>query len=233
MFRATPLRPMCDGTVVSTPKDRQSAFSRIYDTAYWGAEHLSGMGSTVEATAPVRAVIERVVVEHDIRSVTDVACGDMVWMPLVLERLRERGHPVAFTGCDIVPSLIEQHTARFPALRFRQLDLVSEPIPPADLIICREVLQHLPVDDILEALANISASGARFLLTTIHLRRHGLRNRLNMKIGRCRDRNLLLPPFDLPNPLVIYPDTDGQRDKFIGLWALPFAGWSRGRRAQR
>jgi len=22
---------------------------------------------------------------------------------------------------------------------------------------------------------------------------------------------------------VIYPDTDGARDKFIGLWALPFA----------
>jgi hypothetical protein len=44
-----------------------------------------------------------------------------------------------------------------------------------------------------------------------------------MKTGRCRDRNLLLPPFNLPNPLVIYPDTDGARDKFIGLWALPFA----------
>ena len=52
----------------------------------------------------------------------------------------------------------------------------------------------------------------------------------NMKIGRCRDRNLLLPPFDLPNPLVIYPDTDGQRDKFIGLWALPFTDWRRGGR---
>lgn len=216
---------------MSTRKDRQSAFSRIYDTAYWGAEHLSGMGSTVEATAPVRAVIERVVREHDIRSMTDVACGDMVWMPLVLDRLRAAGHPVEFTGCDIVPSLVDQHALRFPDLRFQQLDFVSERIPPADLIICREALQHLPVEDILDALVNFSASGARLLLTTIHLRRHGLRNHLNMRIGRCRDRNLLLPPFDLPNPLALYPDTDdGQRDKFIGLWALPFAGWRRGER---
>lgn len=92
-------------------------------------------------------------------------------------------------------------------------------------------MQHLPVEDILDALVNFSASGARLLLTTIHLRRHGLRNHLNMRIGRCRDRNLLLPPFDLPNPLALYPDTDdGQRDKFIGLWALPFAGWRRGER---
>jgi 2-polyprenyl-3-methyl-5-hydroxy-6-metoxy-1,4-benzoquinol methylase len=215
---------------MSNRHDRQSAFSKIYDSAYWGAEHLSGMGSTVEATAPVRAVIERVVKEFGIRSVTDVACGDMAWMPIALDRLRDGGYPVDFTGCDIVPSLIEQHSARFPELRFQQLDFVSEPIPSADLIICREALQHLPVEDILGALENFSASGARFLLTTIHLRRYGIRNHLSMKIGRCRDRNLMLPPFDLPNPVVIYPDTDEQRDKFIGLWALPFAGWRRGKR---
>ena len=203
--------------------DRQTAFSEIYRTAYWGKEHLSGVGSTVSATAPVRAVIEKIVKEFGIRSMVDVACGDMVWMPLVLDNLRRSGHPIEFTGCDIVPSLIEQHSRAYPGERFEHRDFVAQPIPSGELIICREVLQHLNVRDIRSGLANISASGARLLLATTHLRRYGIRNHLNMKTGRCRDRNLLLPPFNLPNPLVIYPDTDGARDKFIGLWALPFA----------
>lgn len=88
-------------------RDRETAFSTIYRTAYWGKEHLSGVGSTVAATAPVRAVIEKTIKEFGIRSMVDVACGDMVWMPLVLDNLRRSGHPIEFTGCDIVPSLIE------------------------------------------------------------------------------------------------------------------------------
>lgn len=201
---------------------RQSAFERIYRTAYWGPEHLSGIGSTVAATGPVRAVIERVVKEHGIGSIVDVACGDMVWMPMVLDSLRRSGRQVAFTGCDIVPSLIERHAAEHPTERFMHLDLVKDKIPAGDLIVCREVLQHLPVRDIQAGLDNISASGSRYLLATTHLRRYGIRNHLSMKTGRCRDRNLLLPPFNLPNPLAIYPDTDTGRDKFIGLWSLPF-----------
>jgi hypothetical protein len=203
--------------------DRQSAFSEIYRTAYWGKEHLSGIGSSVSATAPMRAVIYKVVKEFGVRSMVDVACGDLVWMPLVLDSLRRSGHPIEFTGCDIVPSLIQQHTLAHPDERFQHLDFVAQPIPPGELIVCREVLQHLRVRDIVAGLANIAASGARLLLATTHLRRYGIRNHLNMKTGRCRDRNLLLPPFNLPNPLALYPDTDEPRDKFVGLWALPFA----------
>lgn len=207
---------------MSSQADRKSAFERIYDQGYWEPGHPSGHGSTLEATVLVRDVIEKVVLERQIRSLVDVACGDMAWMPDLLARLKRLASPVAYTGCDIVSSLVRSHQSRFPELTFCQLDFVVDQIPKAELIICREVLQHLPVSDIKKALQNFSSSGSKYLLATLHLRRYGLRNHLSMRPGRCRDRNLLLPPFSLPNPLVIYPEEFRAKDKFIGLWSLPF-----------
>jgi len=202
--------------------DRQLAFQKIYENAYWGAEHLSGSGSTLDSTKLVRSVIERVVIEYRVSSLVDVACGDMVWMPLVVEEVRRSGMALDYLGCDIVDSLIVQHRQTYPNLRFQHLDFVDGEIPKADLIICREALQHLPVRDIISALRNFSLSGAKYLLAMIHLRRTGIGNWLSGKTGRCRDRNLLLAPFNLPNPLCIFPEELGEKDKFIALWQLPF-----------
>lgn len=202
--------------------ERQVAFDKIYADAYWGANHLSGAGSTIEATQLVRNAIEKTILDFQIRSVVDVACGDMAWMPLVIDKMKAHKMSIDYLGCDIVPSLIKSHIEKFPHLKFQHLDFVTDKIPDGELVICREALQHLPVGDIKTALKNFSSSGAKYLLTTIHLRRYGIRNHMNMKPGRCRDRNLLLPPFDLPNPIVIYPEETGNKDKFIGLWSLPF-----------
>jgi hypothetical protein len=202
--------------------ERQAAFDKIYADSYWGVEHLSGSGSTIEATRLVRQVIEKTIKDFHISTIIDVACGDMAWMPLVLEDIKAQGIKIDYLGCDIVSSLIKSHTEKFPHLRFQHLDFVADKIPKAELIICREALQHLPVKDIKAALKNFSDGGAKYLLTTTHLRRYGIRNHMNMKPGRCRDRNLLLPPFNLPNPIFVFPEEMGNKDKFIGLWGLPF-----------
>jgi len=203
-------------------KRRQAAFEEIYRTAYWGENHLSGFGSSVESTERVRLIILKVIREFNISSVVDLACGDMAWMPLVLDELSSTGTRVHYIGCDIVPSLIELHTEKYPDLCFRHLDFISDSIPKAELIICREALQHLPVRDIQLALKKISDSGARYFLGTTHPRRYGIKNHLNIRPGRCRDRNLMLAPFNLPNPLTLWAEGPGHSSKFIGLWALPF-----------
>jgi hypothetical protein len=102
--------------------ERQAAFDKIYAEAYWGSEHLSGSGSTIEATQLVRGVIERTIKDFHIRSIVDVACGDMVWMPLVLQHLKAQGITVDYLGCDIVSSLVKSHTENFPHLKFKHLD---------------------------------------------------------------------------------------------------------------
>jgi 2-polyprenyl-3-methyl-5-hydroxy-6-metoxy-1,4-benzoquinol methylase len=198
---------------------RKEAFTAIYKNHYWGKENLSGDGSSLDATKHTREIILKVIKEHNINSIVDVACGDFVWMPLVLEKMAA---DFRYTGCDIVESLISAHKEKYPQYGFQSLDFVEGKIPPGEMIICRDVLQHLQVEDIKKALANFSESGAKYLLATTHIRRFGIRNRRNMKTGRCRDRNLLVAPFELPNPLVIYSEQYVGQDKFLGLWELPF-----------
>ena len=198
--------------------EREQAFKSIYEDGYWGEKGSSGAGSTLDATKVTRDVITKIISDYKIKSIVDVACGDFVWMPLVLQEFSS----IQYRGCDIVASLIEQHKLNYPQYSFQHLDFVNEGIPSGEMIICRDVLQHLPVKDIQKALRSFSESGARYLLATTHIRRHGIRNKRNIRPGRCRDRNLLLPPFNLPDPIVIYSEKYPEQHKFLGLWELPF-----------
>ncbi len=203
-----------------TSESRRKAFTSIYDRCYWGTENLSGPGSSVAATEKTREIVLKVIDDYGITSVVDVACGDFVWMPIALNELNG---PVQYTGCDIVEDLIARHTKEHAGFRFQSLDFVTDEIPEGELIICRDALQHLQVRDVKKALANFSASGARYLLASTHMRRFGYRNRRDIRRpGKCKGRNLLVAPFDLPNPLVIYCEQLAGEDKFLGLWELPF-----------
>ena len=198
---------------------RRQAFTSIYDQGYWGSDNSSGYGSSLEATQVTREIVLKIIRDYEIDSIVDIACGDFVWMPLILDELK---NSVKYTGCDIVESLLDKHKKKYPQYSFQSLDFVVENIPEGELIICREALQHLPIKDIKTALRNFSDSGSKYLLATTHLRRFGIRNRRDIRPGRCRDRNLMIAPFNLPNPLVIYWEQYDAKDKFISLWKLPF-----------
>jgi len=201
-------------------KDRKQSFTDVYANCSWGTENLSGPGSSLQATTMTREIILKVIKEYDITTIVDVACGDFIWMPLVLDQLEGS---VKYTGCDIVESLVIEHKEKFPQYNFQNVDFVADEIPEGDLIICRDVLQHLPVKDIIRALKNFSESGAKYLLASTHIRRFGIRNRINIsRPGRCKDRNLIESPFNLPSPIVIYSEQYEEYDKFLGLWKLPF-----------
>jgi len=169
-------------------------------------------------TAGARRILEYVILTYDIRSMLDIPCGDFSWMPLMLARLPDVFH---YIGSDIVLELIQRNRHIHPSRDFRVIDLVTDALPVCDLIFCRDALQHLPLDNIMKALDNMSHSGAKYLLTTTHLRQHGWRNRRNSRMGSCRDRNLLLPPFSLPDPIMIFSE-QAPGHKFLGLWTLPF-----------
>lgn len=196
---------------------RRDAFQTIAQEGRWGGICRSGWGSTLENTRATREVVETVVRGFGIRSMVDAACGDFSWMPLVLERLPEN---FRYIGCDIVPELIARNGASYPRREFRVLDFVLDEMPQCDLILCRDALQHLPVAGIKKALENFSRSGAKFLLASTHLRKFGWRNARDKRVGQCRDRNLLLEPFNLTDPIVLYSEQDAAH-KFLGLWKLP------------
>lgn len=197
---------------------RKGAFVEIMRNEVWGpAGNESGGGSTGDYTIAVRGILQRIIAQYEIQSMIDVACGDFSWMPLVLAELDQ---DFRYIGGDIVPELIARHRLAYPGMEFLELDLVEGDLPVCDLVFCRDVLQHLPTADIKSALLNVSRCGAKYFLATTHLRQVGWRNRRNIRIGKCNDRNLMLNPFNLGNPLVIYSEED-EGNKFMGLWKLP------------
>ncbi len=198
-------------------KNRLAAFETIYEEKRWGNDNISGGGSTIEFTQNTREIIYKVINDFKCNSMLDAACGDFKWMPLMLHQLDAN---FKYIGCDISITLIQQHKLSHPLYDFYHLDFVNDKLPICELIFCRDALQHLPINDIKKALENFSKSGAKYLLTTTHIRYPKWKNKRDIRVGQCRDRNLLLEPFNLEDPIVIFNESQISH-KFLGLWKLP------------
>jgi hypothetical protein len=138
-------------------------FDEIYRRNHWGSsESLSGTGSDQRQTARIVAELPGLLRRHGVESMLDVPCGDFNWM----SRVDLAG--VDYTGGDIVADLVESNNERYAGagVRFRRLDLLSDPLPQVDLVFCRDCLVHFSLADVRRALANVASSGAKFLLTT-------------------------------------------------------------------
>ena len=191
-------------------------FSDHYaDNGWGGAESRSGEGSTLQATEAVRAALPKLISNYGIATVLDIPCGDFNWM----SRL---DLPATYIGADLVAEIVarnrEIHASN--SRSFLQLDLAADDLPPADLILCRDCLVHLSYEYIHAALANIRRSGAKFLLTTTHVR---LERNKDIVTGEWRRLNLQAAPFFLPAPLMLIDErsaNSSEPDKHLGLWRV-------------
>jgi hypothetical protein len=211
---------------VSDARDRAARFQRIFEENAWGnSESISGEGSNLERTSVVRAKLPALLAKHGVRSLLDAPCGDFYWMKEVL--LRGIDYDIDYIGADIVPEIIERDVEWYagPRRRFVLCDLVSDPLPKADLILCRDCLVHLPYAETRRAIDNFRRSGAVWLLTTTFT---GDRENREIEIGDWRPINLERPPYAFPPPLdVINEESDevdeelgAFPDKSLGLWRL-------------
>jgi hypothetical protein len=181
-------------------------FETIYRTNYWGSEvSRSGTGSTLTRTNRLREAIRELIKAHGISTILDAACGDFTWM----REMNFESMNVRYTGLDIVPPLIDDNNAKYgnSVVRFQCLNLISDNLPAADLVICRDCLVHLSEEHVLAALRNIANSGSRYLLTTSF--RHTTRNK-SIQTGDWRALNLMLPPFSVGTPLVEIVEEDAE-----------------------
>src|SRR5277367_588900 len=196
----------------------RQVFERIYAQNAWGnAESRSGDGSDAKGTEAIRAVLPALFREFAIKSILDLPCGDFNWMRLL-------DIDLDYIGADIVTEVIEQNRRMYerPGHRFEILDITKDPVPTVDLIFCRDILVHLSFREIEEALANITLSGSRYLLTTTFPSRDVNRD---VEAGQWRPLNLQRPPFSFPPPVRLIvehcAEWDGQwADKSLGLWQV-------------
>src|SRR5262245_38280912 len=197
--------------------DMEAVFRRFYVENLWQAESVSGPGSTPWPTAVIRQRLPALFRELEVTTLLDAPCGDFNWLSTC-------ELPPSYIGCDVVRELIDDVRRRHgrPGRRFEHLDLTRDPLPAADLILCRDCLGHLPFAAIAEALANFRASGARYLLATTFPR--WANNSDIVSSGDWRPLNLECPQFGLGRPLRVIAEVNVEDprfpDKSLGLWAL-------------
>ncbi len=189
----------------------REVFTGIYESNEWGSEESrSGLGSTRERGAHFRDALLDVLARFEIRSIVDAPCGDFNWMRDVVDERH------VYTGIDIVEELIARNRARHGAAnrQFLRGDLTRDPLPKADLILCRDCLVHFSYADIHAAIANFKRSGSRYLLTTTFPDA----NNIDTRTGGWRALNLEAEPFSFPPPIAAIDEFHPH--KKLALWEL-------------
>jgi SAM-dependent methyltransferase len=188
---------------------RAGIFSAIYANNVWGATagahdvFDSGWGSDPKfSTALARRISELSSAGAGL-SVVDVGCGDFRTGNFLL------GHVPGisrYDALDIVPELIARNQARFgaahPSLHFHCADAVTDPLPDGDVVLIRQVLQHLSNAEALAVLRSGLQASRRLLVIVEHVRPMHLGE---WNVDKVADQdirpgkgiNLRLPPFRL------------------------------------
>jgi SAM-dependent methyltransferase len=193
-------------------------FTRIYTKRRWKGESASGAGSSLEQTRAVREALPGLLRELGAKSLLDIPCGDLHW----IKEADLAG--VQYIGADIVRPLIERNRRDFAGSgrRFEIVNLITDPLPDADAVLCRDCLVHLSHQDVLAALDNVRRSKASWFIATTYT---GNRPNVDILTGQWRTLNLQLPPFNLPPPAHLVDEKctegDGQfTDKYLGVWRV-------------
>jgi hypothetical protein len=201
-------------------------FSEVYANQYWGPEGgRSGPGSDLHETVAIRTALPLLVQEYNITTLLDAPCGSFHWMHAVLPLMLESNSRLRYEGADIVPFVIKDNQQRHPDVLFFQHDIVHDDVPKQyDLIMTRDVFFHLRSDTIFCALQKFQASRSTYLLTTTSPRASNSeteswtpRSHVSLDTGAYREVNLLLPPYNFPEPVSYVHESV---DRGLGLWRL-------------
>jgi SAM-dependent methyltransferase len=182
---------------IETTTTREAAFDDVYKTGRWGrnasGDGTSGGGSSQTSTAPYRAFLQQFMQDNGVKSVVDAGCGDWSFSQLV------DWTGIDYKGYDIVGALIDQNKQKFakPNIQFFQADIVETDLPPADLLISKHVLQHLPNADVKKFLAR-QLPKYKYVLLTDGVDRHTLTApNIDIRAGAYRPLDPTQPPFDI------------------------------------
>lgn len=176
--------------------DLPGIFTDIYRDAKWGrneeGEGFSGDGSRVQNAIVYMKFLENFLKEHNIKSVVDVGCGDWTF-----SRFMDWGD-AEYIGYDVVQYIIDRNNALFasPKVSFVCANAVEVNLPEADLMVCKEVLQHLSNTTICAFLKQIKNFKHCLITNDINTNDHLDTNR-DVSTGGYRCVDLTKHPFDL------------------------------------
>jgi 2-polyprenyl-3-methyl-5-hydroxy-6-metoxy-1,4-benzoquinol methylase len=180
-------------------------FSKIYKEDLWHGG--SGAGSKLENIKEYVDILQKYIDKPEVKTVLDLGCGD--WQFSKFLDLSS----VSYLGVDVVESVIESNSTSYSAsnIKFISRDITTYEVPKADLIICKDVLQHLCNKDVVNILVKIITS-SKFSLITNDFNPDNTENK-DIDNGNYRCLDLTLSPFYLDVVTVLESERVGWKPK--------------------
>ncbi len=121
-------------------------FTKIYKSNFWGGEKSpeSGSGSTKIAATPYVEAVRNFIETHSIETVLDIGHGDWeMWGNFQFDDIN-------YVGIDVYEDMTNKLNLNIgnKYRSFQFLNAVYDDLPKAELCITKDVLQHLPLNDI-------------------------------------------------------------------------------------
>jgi 2-polyprenyl-3-methyl-5-hydroxy-6-metoxy-1,4-benzoquinol methylase len=183
----------------------KEVFSKIYKEDLWGDG--SGAGSKIENVTEYVVVLQEYINKLEVKTVIDLGCGD--WQFSKFLDLSS----VSYLGIDVVESVVESNNNLYSSsnVKFLNHDITTYNIPKVDLIICKDMLQHLCNKDVYTIVKKI-AEFSKFSLITNDFMPTEVFNR-DIKNGSYRPLDLRLNPFYLDTRTVLEYEKPGWNPK--------------------
>jgi hypothetical protein len=164
----------------------RAAFTKVYDDNLWG---LDQQPPQLELMQHIADVIEDNIRKYKIASVTEFGCGFWNYAKLV------DWNGLTYNGYDVSLHPVRFNADAYGAANIRFHHLVDGvKLAPADLLICKDVLQHLPTDDVQHYLAMFKDSFSYLLILNASFPDDNLNGQIDY--GGYRALRLDLPPFN-------------------------------------
>lgn len=164
-------------------------FSEIYDKDLWQGG--SGPGSNPESNEPYISLLESFLTENKINSIVDAGCGDWQFSKFI------DWNNINYKGYDVVKSVIDYNQVNYSSetVSFQLYNGDPKLLPSADLLIMKDVLQHLSFSQINEFILGFPKY--KYCLITNCINPIGETVNRDIETGARTDLDLRLDPFNL------------------------------------
>lgn len=200
---------------------RKLVFKSIYKSNHWNAHRkydpeinsVSGTGSNPKTLTTINLVkkICEFINNNNINEIVDAPCGDCAWVKEIWKQFPK----IKYQGIDIVDEIVESNKIKYEGsnIRFACLDILKLTLlPKCDLLILRDFIIHLPIEDINILLNLIKKSQVKLFAINSY---SSVTSNTDVATGKHRKINLFTSPFNLSNPIYKFKDQESEFCIFI------------------
>lgn len=170
----------------------QNKFENIYEKSVWGknwkGEGGSGKG---DGTSPDSKMwikyITDFIKEHNIKTLADLGCGDWKFSRFIpWEQLG-----VQYVGYDVVEKVVENNNKEYASshVQFEHGDITTADVKGYNLVIIKDVLQHLSDEDVVKVLDKVLAQN-KYVIIKNGYKFGSLTTRKNPQANEWNERNI-------------------------------------------